>query len=108
MSGCYIDGTIEVFAVYNNVTNELKEIIVKGDSDREVDIIIDGELVEVKKHNLQELKFDHSKRKLPFFIAPIGEDDTLDTTPRIVCTYYAKALSRTDIITNKLAEVNPK
>lgn len=106
MSGCYIDGIVEVFAVYNDVTNELQDIIVKGDSGREVDVTVAGELVEIGKHNLQELKFNHAKRKLRFVISPPGVDDNLDQTPSIICTYYAEKLSRADIITDKLIELS--
>lgn len=101
MHGCYVDGTCEVFAVYNDVTNLLKEIVIKGDLDREVDVTVAGETVEIGRHNLQELKFDHSKRKLRFFLP---DDDTLEPElPPMVCTWYAQKLSRAKINADKLA-----
>jgi len=99
MHGCYIDGTCEVSAVYNDVTHLLKEIIVKGDLDREVDITVAGETVEIGRHNLKKLKFDLSKRKLRFFLP---EDDTSEPEiPPITCIWYAQKLSRADINTDK-------
>ena len=101
MSGCYVDGTVEVFAVYNDVTNILIDIVVTGDSGREVDVEVAGERVEIAKHNLQELKFNHASRNLRFFVPPIGDDITPMESPLTICTYYAEKLSRADIEANR-------
>ena len=101
MSGCYVDGICEVFAVYNDVTHKLQDIIIKGDTGREVDVTVDGETVEIGKHNLQELKFNHATRNITFFIPPIGDDISKPVTPQITCTYYAEKLSRADIIAER-------
>lgn len=108
MSGCYVDGTVEVFAVYDDVTNELVEMVVKGDSGREVDVIVNGETMEVGKHTPGELKFNQRSRKIRFFV-PAGDEAAISgDVPRVVCTYYAEALTRTDIIADKLAELEQK
>lgn len=93
-SGFYIDGICEVSVVYNNVTHILQEIIVTGDMDREVDVTVDGETIEIGRGNTQELRFNLVSRNIRFFIP---SDDEPNETPRIICTYYAQHLSREDI-----------
>lgn len=102
MTGFYVDGICEVFAVYDDKAHILKEIVVKGDMDRVVDVVVDGELIELGKHRTSDFKLNQSARNLRFFISP---DDTPSETPNIVCTFYAQKLSRDDVIANKLAAI---
>ena len=96
MSGFYVDGICEVSAVYNDVTHILQEIVVIGVMDREVDVTVAGETVEIGRFNQEELRFNLASRQLRFFVAS-ALDETKNETPRIVCTYHAQHLSRGDI-----------
>ncbi len=94
VSGFYVDGICEVSVVYNDVTNILQEILVEGIIDREVDVTVDGETVTVGRGNSQQVRFNLASRNIRYFISP---DDNPNDTPRIVCTYYAQKLSRSEI-----------
>lgn len=100
ISGFYVDGTCEVFAVYDDVSHRLKEIVVNGIMDRVVDVEVEGEVFEIRKGNTRELKFNLAPRNIRYFIPT--DDTTKNETPSIICTYYAQHLERGDIDAEKL------
>ena len=100
MNGAYVDGICEVFAVYNDVTHILQEIVVSGVMDREVDVTLEGEKAEIGRNNQEELRFNVASRQLRFFVPPIDDDVTPMESPLIVCTYYHPKLSRANINAN--------
>jgi len=99
VSGFYVDGTCEVSVVYNDVTNILQEILVEGVIDREVDVTVNGETAAIARSNGQQLRFNLVSRNITYFVAL---DDAPNDIPSIVCTYYAKHLSREDIIAGRV------
>ncbi len=84
-AGFYLDGTSEVFVRYDDRSNLLIDIVVRGNSDRLVEITVDGNRVEVAKNRTGDVVFDLADKLIRYRL-PVG--NAKNETPRIVCTWY--------------------
>lgn len=104
VSGFYdpVDGSCEVFAIYDDVTHLLKDIAVVGNLSRFVDIEVDGTLFKLDMNSTKESKFDISSKNIRFVMPAPDDDITVPEQPTIVCHYYSTALkTRAEVDTSR-------
>lgn len=98
ISGFYVDGTSEVFVRYDDVTHQLLDIIVRGKSNRLVEITVDGNRTEIAKNRLIDTEFALADKTIRYRIPGPDEEALPGDTPRVVCTWYKPSV---DVIPDK-------
>ncbi len=97
-AGFYLDGTSEVFIRYDDVLHTIIDVVVRGNSDRLVEVTIDGNRVEIAKNRTTDTAFSLEGKAIRYRISGPDEAVIPGDVPSIVCTWYKPSV---DVIPDK-------
>lgn len=98
VAGFYVDGTSEVFVRYDDVLNILLDVIVRGNSDRLVEVTLEDNSIEVAKNRTSDATLALESKAIRYRLPGPEEEAIPGDTPRIVCTWYKPSV---DVIPDK-------